>query len=183
MSSDNVTALVAIVVGILVIVLSPWLAQNYVFGYNGTLKRWLGPLAISNPRRFYLLPGSALILIGLVGLTAHPLQPNVSKLLYLLIVAGFSMGTLAALVSGVRAIAHFGWNSWPGLLFGWLLILVGVLGVREIFRLIQSGPQPMVGTAVALGLAGGAILPVTVKPQWPRNPTGKTRPKPSGSKT
>ncbi len=183
MGSDNVKSLVLIVVGILVIVLSPWLAQNYVSSYNRILKRWLGPLTISNPHRFYLVPGIAFILIGWIGLMGHPLQPNVSRFLSLLIVAGFSMGTLGVLVSGVRAIWLFGWNSWRGLLFGWLPILAGFLGAYKIFDLIQSRPQPMVGTAVAIGLAGGAILLITVKLKWPSNPESKTRRQPSGSET
>jgi hypothetical protein len=180
MSSANVNSLVAIAVGILIIGLSPWLTQNYLSSYNKIVKRWLGPLTISNPYRFWLPLGIGFILIGLVGFTGIQLQPNVSTLLYMLFVAGFSTGALGALAVGAHGIRHFGWNSWPGLLFGWMFILFAFLGAYKIFHLIQGGPQPMVGTAVAIGLAGGAIL---LASGWPANPTSKTRPRLSGSKT
>jgi hypothetical protein len=68
MNVANIKWFVLIAVGILVIVLSPWLAQMYLVSYNKTV-RWLyGPLSISRPHLFWLVPGISFILIGLAGL-------------------------------------------------------------------------------------------------------------------
>jgi CHASE2 domain-containing sensor protein len=94
------------------------------------------------------------------------------RVLFVVIVAVPSMGACIMLVRGVQGIRQFGWNSPHGVWY-WSMVLAGLYGAYVTSHLVDA--RPLALTAVAIGLVGGGLLSVAVKPRWPTRTPGVAR--------